>query len=237
LKTTNNTPNRLSSFVRASRESLGERRLAREISRRGGWYDPLHGDPVLQAVVNEIIQGCDISTFVETGTFVGDTTKYVASRHPDLKVLTCEINPRWCALAKRLCRGLDNIEFFQCESALFLERLHERLEPSRTLFWLDAHWRDHWPLFEETKIISALPKYATIVDDFEVPDRPAFHYDAYQGVKNCLATHARFLGYTCLIPNYQPDESCKNPAGYGVFFKNMEYPERGAIASLRKLSA
>ena len=237
LKNASGSTNKISSFVRASRESWGERRLARQIAQRGRWYDPLHGDPVLQAVVDEIIQGCGISMFVETGTFVGDTTKYVASRHPHLKVLTCEINPRWSDLAKRLCKGLDNIEFFQGESSVFLVRLHDRLESSRTLFWLDAHWGVPWPLFEETRIISTLPTYAVIVDDFEVPDRPAFHYDAYQGVKNCIAAHTKSLGDSCLIPNYQPDESCKSPAGYGVYFKNMEYPKLGAISHLRRLSA
>jgi hypothetical protein len=186
-------------------------------------------------VVDEIIQRCGISTFVETGTFVGDTTKYVASRHPDLKVFTCEVNPRWCALAQRLCEGLDNIEFFQCESPLFLEQLRGTLESSRTLFWLDAHWGDSWPLFDETRIISTLSTYAVIIDDFEVPDRPIFHYDSYQGVKNCLEVHSEVLGDSCFIPDYDPDQSCENPSGYGVFFKNMDYGGLKSLNSLRKL--
>jgi len=174
---------------------------------------------------------------VETGTFVGDTTKYLASRHPDLKVFTCEINPRWYALAKRFCEGLDNIEFFLGESSLFLEQLRGTLESGKTLFWLDAHWGDSWPLFGETKIVSTLPSYALMIDDFEVPGRSMFHYDSYHGIKNCLAAHRGLLGDSCFIPDYDPDPSCKNPAGYGVFFKNLDYSRVRTLTSLRKLEA
>jgi hypothetical protein len=203
----------------------------------GKWYEPLHGDRVLQKLVDEIIQGCGVSTFVETGTFVGDTTKYVASRHPDLKVLTCEINPRWYALARRFCKGQDNIEFFLGESTQFLEQFRTTLESSKPLFWLDAHWGDSWPLFGETEIISTLSTYAVIIDDFEVPNMPIFHYDSYQGIKNCLAAHKQLLGDSCFIPNYNPDPSCKNPAGYGVFFKNLDHSSLGTISNLRRLQA
>lgn len=176
-------------------------------------------------------------TFVETGTFVGDTTKYVASGHPNLKVLTCEVNPRWYALAKRLCKGLDNIEFFLGESSLFLEQHRGTFESSRTLFWLDAHWGGSWPLFDETKVVSSVSSYALMVDDFEVPGRPMFHYDTYHGVKNCLQAHREFLGDNCLVPDYDPHSSCKNPAGYGLFFKNLDYSRLKTLGSLRKLQA
>ena len=226
------------SFYRAYAKRREEQKLANQIVRLGKWYEPLHGDTVLQTLVDEIIQGCGISLFVETGTFVGDTSKYIALRHPNLKVLTCEINHRWLKLAKRFCQGIDNIEFFEGQSPLFLQQVCDILRPSNThkaLFLLDAHWNDYWPLFDETKIVSSLPAYVVFIDDFEVPDKPIFHYDNYQGIKNCLATHAGVLGDGCYVPNYDPDYACKSPSGYGVFFKNVDYTSLQSIGYLRKL--
>lgn len=228
---------RLSSLYRASWKRWRESRRAGQIARSGKGYEPFHGDSVLQTIVDEIIERCGISTFVETGTFVGDTTKYVASRHPDLRVYTCEINPRWYELARRLCQGLDNIEFFQGESPLFLKRLRNTLLSKKTLFWLDAHWGDFWPLFDETEVISTLPAYVVFVDDFEVPDRPVFQYDTYHGTKNCLAVHRWLLGDRCFVPDYDPDAQCKNPVGYGVFFKNIEHPGVKSMGNLKVLGA
>jgi len=232
----NHSTNRFSAFFRSVRKDWEERKFARQVLRRGKWYDPLHGDTALRQVVDGIVQQCDISLFVETGTFVGDTSKFVALTHPKLKVLTCEVNPRWLKLAQRFCEGVDNIEFHAGQSPRFLERSYEVLKSGNVLFWLDAHWGDYWPLVDETKIISTLPSFAIIIDDFEVPDRPAFHYDSYHGIKNGLALHSGVLGPECLVPNYDPDPSCENPAGYGVFFKNMSISDSAILGNLKRLS-
>jgi len=224
-------------FYRALRRDWDERNLATQIARRGKWYEPLHGDPVLQELVDEIISGCEISLFVETGTFVGDTTKYVASRHPEIRVLTCEVNPRWLKLARRFCRGIDNIEFHLGQSPQFLAGSYDKLRSGKVLFWLDAHWGAYWPLVDETKVISSLPRFAVIVDDFEVPDRPRFHFDTYEGVKNGLELHAPVLGHECLVPDYDPGLSVQNLAGYGVFFKNMDWSGIASLGNLRRLAA
>jgi predicted O-methyltransferase YrrM len=221
---------------RRFRQSWEERKLARQIARRGKWYEPFHGDEVLQNLVDEIISRWGVTTFVETGTFVADTTKYVATNHPQVRVLTCEINPRWTKIAKQFCQGIENIEFFNGSSIAFLEKACERLQSSKTLFWLDAHWGENWPLFEETKIISSLPTYAVIIDDFEVPGRPDFPFESYHGTKNCFAVHKSVMGEVCLVPDYDPSPGCR-PAGYGIFFKNTDYAELETTAKLRRLSS
>jgi len=227
---------RFSSLHSKVRKDWDERKLAREVVRRGKWYEPLHGDPILQSLVDEIIERCEISLFVETGTFVGDTSRFVASRHPDLKVLTCEVNPRWLKLAQQFCHGIDNIEFFSGQSPRFLQEFYEVLKSNSALFWLDAHWGAYWPLVDETKVISSLPKFAAMIDDFEVPDRPKFHYDTYAGVKNCLALHSPLMGSECLVPDYDPAPACENPAGYGLFFKGVDPTSIAALGNLRRLA-
>ena len=227
---------RLSSLSESFRAKWGERRLAKQISKLGKWYDPFHGDPRLQSLVDDIIRDCRISFFVETGTFVGDTTKFVASRHPYVKVLTCEINRRWYLLARRFCRGLNNIEFFRGESPTFLAGIRGSLLNERVLFWLDAHWRNHWPLVDETKVVATLPTYIVLIDDFKVPRRPAFHFDSYNGTPNDLELHSQVMGKECLVPCYEPDSSCANPAGYGLFMKNMGCASRAGAGTLEKIS-
>lgn len=216
-------------------EWWSERRLEGEILRSGGYYEPLHGDKTLKSLMDEIVQNWDATAFVETGTFVGDTAKYVALRYPNVKVFTCEINKRWLKLAKRFCEGISNIEFFQGQSPEFLDGLRDFLKGERPIFWLDAHWGDYWPLVGETKLISSLPRYVIMIDDFEVPGRPRFHYDVYNGVKNSLQLHSNVLGGRCYVPNYEPDPTCRNPAGYGVFFKGVECSKLDSIGSLREL--
>jgi hypothetical protein len=228
---------KLSSVYSTVRKDWDERKFAREVVRRRKWYEPLHGDPVLQGLVDEIIRECDISLFVETGTFVGDTSKFVALRHPDLMVLTCEANPRWLKLAQRFCQGIDNIQFYRGQSPRFLEDSYDLLKSGNALFWLDAHWGTYWPLVDETKIVSSLPKFAAIIDDFEVPDRPEFHYDTYAGVRNGLALHAPVMGPECLVPDYDPAPPCENPAGYGLFFKGIDPSGIASLADLRRLAA
>lgn len=224
-------------FYRSLAHWLVEHKLERKILRKGGWFEPLHGDSILKGLIDEIVQNCDISAFVETGTFVGDTTKYIALRYSTVKVLTCEINQRWFKLAKRFCKGISNIELFCGESPKFLDNLHDFLSKECPIFWLDAHWGDYWPLVDETKAISSLPNYVIIIDDFEVPDKPYFHYDTYRGVKNNLNLHTSVLGGRCYVPEYSPDSTCRDPVGYGVFFKGKEYSALRSIAKLKEVLA
>jgi hypothetical protein len=228
--------NRITSSYRMWRQDWDERQLARRILERGKWYEPLHGDPVLQDIVDRLIQDCRISLFVETGTFVGDTSKYIALKHPDVLVLSCELNPRWLRMAKRFCEGIANIRFFQGQSANFLANVFETLESNNVLFWLDAHWGEYWPLVDDTKVISSLTSFAAIVDDFEVPGNQSFHYDSYGGVKNGLSLHAPVLGRECLVPNYDPSPSCQNPAGYGLFLRGRQCSNFATPSTLKRLA-
>ncbi len=117
-----------------------------------------------------------------------------------------------------------------------MEEVYETLKSNNVLFWLDAHWGEYWPLVDETKIISSLHSFAVIVDDFEVPGKPSFHYDSYAGVKNGLSLHASTLGRECFVPNYDPSPSCQSPAGYGLFLREMQCSDLTKFGPLRRLA-
>ena len=44
---------------------------------------------------DNIIQKYNCDVFVETGTFLGETTEYMALMYPNMKIITSEINPRY----------------------------------------------------------------------------------------------------------------------------------------------
>jgi hypothetical protein len=59
---------------------------------------------------------------------------------------------------------------------------------NETMFFLDAHWGEYWPLRDEIKVIRQLKRYLIVIDDFMVPGKsnPSFPhgdfgFDVYKG--------------------------------------------------------
>ncbi len=141
-----------------------------------------HGNKVLHRLVDNLIEKSGISSFVETGTHYAATTIHVASRHPQLPVFTCEINREYHdASAKRL-EPHKNVRLSLESSEKFIARLLAGNDlGSKPLFFLDAHWHDHWPLPDEVAAIAKLPAFALLVDDFAVPGQGHFETSAGGG--------------------------------------------------------
>src|SRR5260370_33881138 len=68
-----------------------------------------HGDAITRAFVRSTIQELGVGAFVETGTFRGDTTRFVARSFPHLAVHSCEVNDRIFARAARRWRRDRNV--------------------------------------------------------------------------------------------------------------------------------
>ena len=78
-----------------------------------------------------------LRTFVETGTFFGDTVVALADRFD--RIFTIELSPRLCALARRRFREQLNVRVIEGDSTSELPRLLPNL-PEPGLFWLDCHY-------------------------------------------------------------------------------------------------
>lgn len=142
-----------------------------------------HSDRIFQSLIEEIISCLPITSFVETGTYLGDSTVYVASRWSNLSIFTCEVNSDFFNKSKRRLKKFRNVEISQTSSPEYLKELlkNNRLG-ELPLFFLDAHWYDYWPLEDEINLISLFcPNAIIIIDDFEVPSRPDFRYDVSCG--------------------------------------------------------
>lgn len=113
----------------------------------------------------------NLSTFIETGTFKGDTAVW-ASKHFS-KVLTIEYSRKLFDEVADKYRHIQNIEFLFGDSRMVLSHILAGIrEP--VLFWIDAHWcgmdsygeNDQCPIIEELGIIRAAGvDHCILIDD------------------------------------------------------------------------
>jgi hypothetical protein len=154
----------------------------------------------------DLLGAFNFAEIVETGTFVGDTTGYLATTAP-ARVFTCETSPTFLSLARSRLNGLPHIRFTLGDSRQFLRSLFaDELAPARlsnpVFFYLDAHWEDDLPLADEIGIIAQnLKEYVIMVDDFQVPGDPGYGWDDYGGKKALnLATFKPCFDQWKLLP-------------------------------------
>jgi hypothetical protein len=181
-----------------------------------------HGDAYLLALVDALLDRAE--AFVETGTNVGSTLRYVAVRRPQLSCLSCEPDPEAFARAAARTRGLGNVALFRLDSIDFLEHVlgaQPHLLERPTLFWLDAHgYGFRWPLREEVVwITERFAEPLILIDDFRVPGRDQFGFDAYDG-QACSLEHiadAIRMPYDLHLPAYSERTSPFHPLrGWGL---------------------
>jgi len=117
---------------------------------------------------------------VETGTWIGDTTGYLATTL-NVPVHSCELHKIPHLVAKRRLSGIPRIRLERNDSRTFLDGLRAVIpSATRCLFYLDAHWHTDLPLAQELKIISETWRnYVIVIDDFRVPGDDRYAYDAY----------------------------------------------------------
>ncbi len=205
--------------IRAIRSYRGLRRELTPLLDEG-----FHGDRHLLELVAWL--AAHAHAFIETGANVGTTARYVARTFDHLKVYSCESDARACAAARRHLAPFANAQIVQRESPAFLYELHERnpeLARQRNLYWLDAHGYGYrWPLVDEVAFLtSRLDRALVMIDDFRVPGRPEFRYDAYGGQVCCFETIAPALcrgrSYTLVYPDYSEHTSAHHPlVGVGL---------------------
>ncbi|MBO2464953.1 hypothetical protein [Actinomadura violacea] len=142
---------------------------------------PFGFDIHLALLVDQLIGmlGCD--AICETGSFVGDTTLYLAARHPELPVRSCDIDPRHVAVTRRRLTGHSNATVECCDSPRLIADVTRR--HTRPLCFLDAHWGDPWPLEQELELLATRTPTGgavAVVHDFDI-GHPRFSFDSYGG--------------------------------------------------------
>lgn len=140
-------------------------------------------DLVVQSEIKKIIEWFNITQVIETGTYIGYSTSFFSDYGCDVQ--TIEINKQFYDTAVNNLKIRSNVKCHLGSSEELLPSILESLPKKLTLFYLDAHWEDNWPLLKEIEIIGKYFKDNNIIviDDFYVPNRK-LQYDMYKGIKN-----------------------------------------------------
>lgn len=152
------------------------------IPRKGSaWGGPMNGQKGRQDLVSVLLELRRPTAIVETGTYFGETTKYLSSIG-NVDVWSCESQSAYYLRARARFRHNSAIHLTRSDSRDFLQALAGNVNFSheRIFFYLDAHWSKDLPLREELDIILHTWRTAwVLIDDFQVPDDPGYGYDDY----------------------------------------------------------
>lgn len=142
-------------------------------------YVPFHGDLFTLATVHQLVSKGGVKLFLELGSYYGGTALYMGQTL-GLEVQTCEPLEAHYKIAADILEGVADVR--QETSVEFLKRLEPR-SSSVPLIYVDSHgYGFKWELLEELRLILQRPGPAyVIIDDFKIPDRPAFGFDSYKG--------------------------------------------------------
>jgi cephalosporin hydroxylase len=115
---------------------------------------------------------------IETGTYKGYTTKFLASL--GIPLITIEINADYQAEAREYLKEFNNVTYYVGDSPSNIEKILPEIQGKKIIFFLDSHWDDDQSLERELKVIKNLKvKPFIIIHDFYVPNS-SLKFDTYK---------------------------------------------------------
>jgi hypothetical protein len=143
------------------------------------------GDNEIFKEIKRIAKENHIKVAVETGTYLGGTTKRLTEIFT--KVHTIECDPLNCSKSREYLHELidhNRVVAKFGDSAIDLLPMIQKIKQEKVFFFLDAHWGDHCPLIDELEQIAISGKTAFIaIHDFYNPFDLSMGYDEYNGQK------------------------------------------------------
>ena len=142
--------------------------------------DPFNGQALRLKTVRSLIADFEPDGFIETGTFIGSTTRFFSGN--GVPVFTCEMKRAFWLVARMRLGWRTDVAILRCDSRAMLESLTRKGTVMRPLLYLDAHWWSYFPLAAELDVIlSAWEEVIVLIDDFRVPGDEGYAYDVYAG--------------------------------------------------------
>jgi hypothetical protein len=146
-----------------------------------GFGEPFNGQAARRQAVDLLVREFSPGTLIETGTFLGFTTRCLAAY--GIPTYTVEVSSRFRYAARFALRDLNNVTMIWGDSAAAVRHLTRQAEVTRPLAYLDAHWEEDVPLNAELEcLFSNWEDVLVVIDDFRVPGQPGYGYDIYDGV-------------------------------------------------------
>ncbi len=141
------------------------------------------------------------TTFVETGTFRGDTTRWAAQHFSD--VYTIERSTELYDTYQPVLSQIPGVRALHGDSRDVLPSLLTDLPPRGTVFWLDGHWSggitagqgDECPVLEELACLGGRRDDIILIDDarFFLCSPPAPHDPAgWPTLQELMSAVSRF---------------------------------------------
>jgi hypothetical protein len=156
------------------------------------WGGPFNGQCFRQIMFIDLVRAFKFDAIVETGTFRGSTTVFLALNSGGAPVYTSEVDTRVFELARRRLKAIPNVHIYNSDSVKFLSAINLP-ENGCVFFYLDAHWLEDLPLAKETDLIARkFSSFVIMIDDFQVPDDPGYSFDNYGPGKSISLRDFRF---------------------------------------------
>ena len=141
------------------------------------YINAINGDKIARNKFQQLIEQHKIKTVIETGTYHGVTTEWLASIVDT--VHTIELDPRYYETAKLKLEDLANVSMHFGSSPDILRKIMPVIEKP-IFFFLDAHWGPYCPMLDELRVIPRESNPVIAIHDFLVPGT-TLGYDIYQG--------------------------------------------------------
>jgi len=207
-------------------------------SWRTPWGGPMNGQSGRQGIVEQLLTLVPFAEVVETGTFRGSSTEFLA-RTSHLPVVTVEAVPRNYEYAKRRLAKFPDVRVRLGDSRQFLDELSKTATESPVLFYLDAHWEEDLPLEGELEVIERWwPQAVVLVDDFEVPDDSGYGYDDYgigKSLDHRLLDRSAVATWSRFAPTLPSAQETGERRGCVVIAAPAVSAQLGGVSRLRPL--
>jgi hypothetical protein len=168
-----------------------------------------------QTIFHEIVRAYPPSAILETGSFRGVTTEFMAKLEL-APIYSCEaIESNHCFSQIRL-RGYPKVKLSLLDSRTFLKNMiaGQNLRRSKIFAYLDAHWENDLPLHDEVRLIAdGLDDYVIMVDDFDVPGDAGYTFDDYGPGKKLTLSYLQDLVLSRRLTVYFPSAHSSAESG------------------------
>jgi len=147
---------------------------------RDGICGIFNGQHVRLKIFEGIRRQIRLTAIIETGSFRGTTTSYLAATGVPTYTVEYDLN-NFAYTRARFRFDRRKVKVTQGDSRDFLRALaiDASVPKNGVFFYLDAHWNEDLPLREELQIILSSWRHSVVmIDDFEVPGT-TYGFDDY----------------------------------------------------------
>lgn len=121
--------------------------------------------PEKRAIIEDNRRKYAPATFVETGTFLGDTVDYFKEKFGS--ITSIELSEKLAARAQKRFAGYDHIKVIQGDSSIVLPAVLAGIN-STVLFWLDGHYSSEFFVNDEYILTARGEKKTPIEKELDV---------------------------------------------------------------------